>query len=91
MQLELEYNGCYMVVTSIERLLRNSSDSCKEIKRLYGYEGNIVFTDNKDQKVKTFYPLSATVETLLGTGREGTLDRTEESCSFTQFHGIFSL
>ena len=34
-----------MVVTSIERLLRNSSDSCKEIRRLYGYEGNIVFTD----------------------------------------------
>ena len=51
-----------MVVTSIERLLRNSSDSCKEIRRLYGYEGNIVFTDYKDQKVKTFNPLSATVE-----------------------------
>lgn len=81
----------YMVVTSIERLLRNSSDSCKEIRRLYGYEGNIVFTDNKDQKVKTFNPLSATVETLLGTGHEGTVDGTEESCSFTQFHAICSL
>ncbi|CAH3120813.1 unnamed protein product, partial [Pocillopora meandrina] len=45
--------------------LRNSSDSCKEIKRLYGYEGNIVFTDNKDQKVKTFNSLSATVETFV--------------------------
>ena len=53
--------------------------------------GTFVFTDNKDQKVKTFNPLSATVETLLGTGHEGTVDRTEESCSFTQFHAIFSL
>ena len=66
----------YMVVTSIEQLLRNSSDCCKEIRRLYAYEGNIVFTDNKDQKVKTFNTLSATVETLLGTGHEGTVDRT---------------
>ena len=71
-----------MVVTSIERLLRNSSDSCKEIRRLYGYEGNIVFTDNKDQKVKTFNPLSATVETLLSTGHEGTVDGTEDGPAY---------
>ena len=75
---------------TLERLLRNSSDSCKEIKRLYGYEGNIAFTDNKDQKVKTCN-LSATVETLLGTGHEGTVDGTEERCSFTQVHAICSL
>ena len=61
------------------------------MKRLYGYEGNIVFTDNKDQKVKTYNPLSATAETLLGTGHEGTVDGTEESCSFTQVHVICSL
>ena len=79
------YN-CNLDSVIVERLLRNSSDSCKEIKRLYGYEGNIVFTDNKDQKVKTFNPLSATVETLLGTGHEGTADGTKESCSFTQVH-----
>ena len=83
--------GCNLDSVNVERLLRNSSDSCKEIRRLYGYEGNIVFTDNKDQKVKTFNPLSATVETLLGTGHEGTVDGTEESCSFTQFHAICSL
>ena len=83
--------GCNLDSVNAERLLRNSSDSCKEIRRLNGYEGNIVFTDYKDQKVKTFNPLSATVETLLGTGHEGTVDRTEESCSFTQFHEIFSL
>ena len=83
--------GCNLDSVNVERLLRNSSDSCKEIRRLYGYEGNIVFTDNKDQKVKTFNPLSATVETLLGTGHEGTVDGIEESCSFTQVHAICSL
>lgn len=83
--------GCNLDSVNVERLLRSSSDSCKEIRRLYGYEGNIVFTDNKDQKVKTFNPLSATVETLLGTGHEGTVDGTEESYSFTQFHAICSL
>ena len=83
--------GCNLDSVNVERLLRNSSDSCKEIRRLYGYEGNIVFTDNKDQKVKTFNPLSATVETLLGTGHEGTVDGTEERCSFTQVHAICSL
>ena len=71
--------------------MRNSSDSCKEIKRLYGYEGSIVFTENKDHKGKTFNPLSATVETLLGTGHEGTADGTEENCSFTQVHATCSL
>ena len=80
--------SCNLDSVNVERLLRNSSDSCKEIKRLYGYEGNIVFTDNKDQKVKTFNPLSATVETLLGTGHEGTADGTEESCLFKQVHAI---
>ena len=42
--------GCNLDSVNVKRLLRNSSDSCKEIKSLYGYEGNIVFTDNKEQK-----------------------------------------
>ena len=83
--------GCNFHSVDVERLLRNSSDSCKEIKRLYGYEGNIVFTGNKEQKGKTLNPLSATVETLLSTGHEGTADGTEESCSFKQVHAICSL
>ena len=39
--------GCNLDSVNVKRFLRNSSDSCKEIKRLDGYEGNIVFTDNK--------------------------------------------
>ena len=78
--------SAYLAATGAE-----SPDSCKETKRLYGYERNIVFTENKDHKGKTFNPLSATVETLLGTGHEGTANGTEESCSFTQVHAICSL
>ena len=73
LQLAQLVAGCNLNSVNVERLLRDSSDSCKEIRRLYGHEGNIVFADNKDQKVKTFNPLSATVETLLGTGHEGTV------------------
>ena len=83
--------GCNLDSVNVKRLLRNSSDSCKEIKSLYGYEGNIVFTDNKEQKGKTLNPLGATVETLLGIGHEGTADGTDESCSFKQVHAICSL
>lgn len=83
--------GCNFETSNVERLLRNSSDSCNEINRLYGYGGSIVFTDSKDPRVKTFDPLTATVKTLMGTGQEGTADGTEENCTFTQVHGICSL
>ena len=52
------------------------------------FGGNSVFTDSKVHKVKTFDPLTTTVETLFGTGHEGTADGSEENCTFTQVHGI---
>ena len=76
---------------SVERLLRNSSDSCNEISRLHGYGGSIVFADSKAHKVKIYDPLTGTVNTLMGTGQEGTADGTEENCTFKQVHGICSL
>ena len=83
--------GCNLETLNVDRLLRNSSDSCNKIKRLYGYGGSIVSTDSEDHKVKIFDPLTTTVKTLMGTGREGTADGTEENCTFTQVHGICSL
>ena len=38
-----------------------------------------------------FCPTEKAVKTLLGSGQEGTNDGTEETCSFTQVHGIRSL
>lgn len=83
--------SCNLETLDVERLLRNLSDSCNEIKRLYGYGGSIIFTDSQDHKVKTFDPLTTTVKTLMGTGHEGTADGTEVNCTFTQVQGICSL
>ena len=51
--------------SNVKQLLRNSSDSCSEIKRLCHYDDVIVFTDIVDCKVKTFDPRTTTVETLM--------------------------
>ena len=44
-----------------------------------------------DRKVKTFDPRTTTVETLMGTGKEVTNDRSGEPCTFAQVHGICCL
>ena len=73
--------------SNVKQLLRNSFDSCSEIKRLCHYGDVIIFTDTVDIKVKTFDPRTITVETLMGTGKEGTNDGTCETCTFAQVHG----
>ena len=77
--------------SNVKQLLRNSSDSCSEIKRLCHYGDVIVFTDIVDRKVKTSDPRTTTVETLMGTGKEGTNDGTGETCTFAQVLGICCL
>ena len=77
--------------SNVKQLLRNSSDSCSKIKRLCHYGDVIVFTDIVDRKVKTFDPRTTTVETSMGTGKEGTNDGTGETCTFAQVHGICCL
>ena len=81
---------CDLANLNVKQLLRNSSDSCSEIKRLCHYDDVIVFTDILDCKVKTFDPRTTTVETLMGTGKEGT-SGTGETCTFAQFHAICCL
>ena len=44
---------CDLTNSNVKQLLRNSSDSCNEIKRLCHYDDVIVFTDIVDRKVKT--------------------------------------
>ena len=89
-----EAGGLYdrnLANSSVKQLLRNSSDSCSEIKRLCHYGDVIVFTDIVDRKVKTFDPRTITVETLMGTGKEGYNDGTGETCTFAKVHGICCL
>jgi len=75
----------------VDILLKNNSESCVEIKTLCEFENGIAFTDLGDRKVKLFCPAEKTVKTLLGSVQEGTSDGTDETCSFTQVHGICSL
>ena len=50
-----------------------------------------VFTDSRARNVKYFCPSERTVKILLGSGQEGTSDGTDQTCSFTQVHGICSI
>ena len=47
---------CNLSSLEVELLLKNSSESCKEIKRLCEFEDWIAFTDSGDRKVKFFCP-----------------------------------
>ena len=82
---------CDLANSNVKQLLRNSSDSCSEIKRLCHYGDVIIFTDIVDRKFKTFDPRTTTVKTLVSTGKEGTNDGTGETCTFVQVHGICCL
>ena len=50
-----------------------------------------MFVVYRDRKVTLFCPAEKTVKTFLGSGQEGTSDGTDETCSFTQVHGVSSL
>ena len=82
---------CNLSSLEVDILLKNNSESCVEIKTLCEFENEIAFTDLGDRKVKLFCPAEKTVKTLLGSGQEGARDGTDETCFFTQVHGICSL
>ena len=75
----------------INLLIKNISDSCEEIKSICEFEDGIAFTDWGDRKVKFSCPSEKNVKTLIGSGQVGTSNGTDETCSFTQVHGIFSM
>ena len=41
--------------------------------------------------MKTYDPVDNTVSVMLGSGREGQLDGTQQSCTFIQVQGICSI
>ena len=82
---------CDLSSLEVDQLLKNSSKSGKEIKRLCEFEDGIAFTDSGDRKVKFFSPSEKNVKTLMGSVQEGASDGMDETCSFTQVHGICSM
>ena len=47
---------CDLANSNVKQLLRNSSDSCSEIKRLRHYDDVIVFTDIVDRRLRPLIP-----------------------------------
>ena len=82
---------CDLSSLEVDQLLKNNSKSRKEMKRLCEFEDGIAFTDSGDRKVKFFSPSEKNVKTLMGSGQEGASDGTDETCSFTNVHGICSM
>ena len=82
---------CDLSSLEVDQLLKNNSKSRKEMKRLCEFEDGIAFTDSGDRKVKFFSPYEKNVKTLMGSGQEGASDGTDETCSFTNVHGICSM
>ena len=74
--------------SKVTNVLENMTDNCREIKKVAGFRGTIVFTDVGARQVKWYNPSTKKVETLAGDGSDGAQDGTCKSCSFVQVHGI---
>lgn len=73
-----------------ELVLSNATRECSAISKLAVYENRIVFTDAKSLQVKAYNAVENSVSVFLGSGQEGLLDGTADTCSFTQLQGICS-
>ena len=82
---------CNLSRFKVDLLLKNNSQSCKEIKRLCEFEDGIAFTDSGDRKSKFLCPSEKNDKTFMGSGQEGASDGTDETFSFSSVHGICSM
>ena len=82
---------CNLSRFKVDLLLKNNSQSCREIKRLREFEDGIAFTDSGDRKSKFLCPSEKNDKTFMGSGQEGASDGTDETCSFSSVHGICSM
>ena len=89
--LDGDLHVCNLSSLEVELLVRNNSESCKEIKKLCKFEDRIAFTDSGDGKLKFLCPSEKNFEKLMGFGQEGASHGTYETCSFTQVQGICSM
>lgn len=79
-----------METTTIDIVLKNSTRSCGEIKKVSRNESNgaLVFTDVEARNVKSFDPITLEITHLAGDGNSIDLDGTGLNCSFIQVMGI---
>ena len=81
---------CRLETGEVEPAFRNIEQNV-DVTRMTEFAGTIAFCDRTAHLVKTYDPVDNTVSVLLGSGREGQLDGTQQSCTFIQVQGICSI
>ena len=81
---------CRLETGEVETAFRNTEQNA-DVTRMTEFAGTIIFSDRTAHHVKTYDPVDNTVFVLLGSGREGQLDGTQQSCTFIQVQGICSI
>ena len=74
----------------VEPAFQNTEQNA-DVTRITEFAGTIVFSDRTAHQVKTYDPVDNNVSVMLGSGREGQLDGTQQSCTFIQVQGICSI
>ena len=78
---------CGLETGEVKPAFRNTEQNA-DVTRITEFAGTIVFSDRTAYWVKTYDPVDNTVSVLLGSGCEGQLDGTQQSCTFIQIQGI---
>ena len=71
---------CRLETGEVEPAFGNTEQNA-DVTRMTEFAGTIVFSDRTAHQMKTYDPVDNTVSVLLGSGREGQLDGTQQSCS----------
>ena len=86
----VEHGGlfrCSLETGEILSVLSNSVSLPSKVRKISTYDTNAVFTDLKVKQVEMYDPAKYSVKVLLGSGQEGRVDGTQDTCSFTQVQG----
>ena len=62
-----------------------STEQNADVTRTTEFAGTIDFSDRNAHQLKTYDLVDNIVSVLLGSGREGQLDGTQQSCTFNLF------
>ena len=82
--------SCRLETGEVELAFRNTEQNA-DVTRMTEFAGTIVISDRTAHQVKMYDSVDNTVSVLLGSGREGQLDGTQQSCTFIQVQGICSI
>ena len=81
---------CNLSSLEVDLLLKNNSESCKEIKRICAeFENGLPFIESGDRKVNFFCPSENNYKTLMSSGQEEASDGTDETFFYASLWHLF--